>query len=60
MLSYFLCQHKYSNLFELSSEEWEEAVLEYPELIEEELNFEFDDRSANANKKLGKNKDGQF
>jgi len=61
MLSYFLCQHKYSGLFELSSEEWQEAITAYPELNNKEgQNFEFDENSANASMEPGKNKDGYF
>ena len=60
MLSYFLSQHKYSGLFELSEEEWKEAIKVYPELNEPGSCFECDERSANASMEPGKNKDGYF
>ena len=60
MLSYFLCQHKYSGLFELSEDEYREAVRVNPELEEPDDRCEFDERSANASMEPGKNKDGYF
>lgn len=60
MLSYFLCQHKYCGLFELSDDEWSEAVTAHPELLDDELDFNYDARSANASMEPGKNHDGYF
>jgi hypothetical protein len=48
MLSYFLVQHKYSDLFELDEKEWKEAVTENPSLLENDSFLNYEPRSANA------------
>ena len=60
MLSYFLCQHPYVSLFELSDEEMSEALKKYPELREQDIDFARDSNSSNASMEPGKNKDGYF
>jgi len=57
---FFLCQHKYSGLFELNEEEWNSAIECYPELNEPGSCFECDNRSANASMESGKNKNVYF
>ena len=56
MLSYFLCQHKFCDLFQVSQEEWDESIQTYPELEEHGSCFDCDDRSANASMEPGKTK----
>jgi hypothetical protein len=60
MLSYFLCQHPYVSLFELSDEEMSDALKKYPELREQDTDFACDSNSPNASMEPGKNKDGYF
>jgi hypothetical protein len=48
MLSYFTVQHDSSDLFSLSEEEWNEAILVYPELDKESEFPKYLSRSADA------------
>jgi hypothetical protein len=60
MLSYFLCQHPFVSLFELSDDEMKDALKKYPELDSQDSEFVCDKNSANASMEPGKNKDGYF
>jgi hypothetical protein len=60
MLSYFLVQHKYVDLFSLSEEEWKQAIADHPHLLEEDENMRYESFSADAYMEPGKNKDGYF
>jgi hypothetical protein len=60
MLSYFLCQHPFVSLFELSVDEMNDALKKYPELNAQNSEFVCDKNSANASMEPGKNKDGYF
>ena len=60
MLSYFLVQHKFCDLFQLTNEEWKEAIEQDPSLSESTDNVHYDMNSANAWIEPGKNKDGYF
>jgi len=48
MLSYFLVQHKFIELFELEESEWNEAVEAFPHLLEKDPVANYEPRSANA------------
>jgi hypothetical protein len=48
MLSYFLVQHKYVELFELSNDEWNKAISENPFLLNNQSFINYDSRSSNA------------
>jgi hypothetical protein len=54
MLSYFLVQHKFLDIFELNEDEWEEAVRENPNLLKENNFVNYETRSANAYIEPGK------
>lgn len=59
MLSYFLVQHKYCDLFTLSEEEYKMAIENHPELLDSG-NVTYENFSANAYIEPGKNRDGYF
>jgi len=44
----------------LDDDEWNAAIIEFPELNDPETNFRYDLRSANAYMEPGKNRDGYF
>ena len=48
MLSQFLVQHNFYDIFSLCEQEWKKAVAEYPELDEEDEFLNFFPRSPNA------------